>query len=103
MKRVAAVPGDEVEVDAQSLAVTVNGVPQQREASAFCADAAAREAVRDRVARARAAGLPQRTTLREGQVFVLGDCADVSIDSRVWGPLDLDNLKARPLTTVLRK
>ena len=34
-----------------------------------------------------------------GSVYVLGDCADVSVDSRVWGPLRTSEIRARPLNT----
>jgi len=35
-----------------------------------------------------------------GSVYVLGDCADVSVDSRVWGPLRTSEIRARPLNTL---
>ena len=31
------------------------------------------------------------------KVFVMGDCSSVSVDSRVWGPLDTENIRGRPI------
>ena len=42
----------------------------------------------------------EELTVPRGSVYVLGDCADVSVDSRVWGPLRTSELRARPLNTL---
>ena len=39
-------------------------------------------------------------TLPPSQVFVLGDCASVSVDSRVWGSLEKSNIVGRPLMRI---
>ena len=59
-------------------------------------------AVRLRVRRARvpAARLRRLRAVPRGSVYVLGDCADVSVDSRVWGPLRTSEIRARPLNTL---
>ena len=36
-------------------------------------------------------------TVKPGQVAVLGDCAAVSVDSRVWGGLPVEDIVGRPL------
>lgn len=36
-----------------------------------------------------------------GSVFVLGDCPPSSVDSRSWGPLPVENVRARPFVRVL--
>jgi len=35
--------------------------------------------------------------LKDSEYFVLGDCDSVSIDSRVWGPLNENDIKGRPI------
>ena len=42
----------------------------------------------------------EELTVPRGSVYVLGDCADVSVDSRVWGPLRTSEIRARPLNTL---
>lgn len=103
VKRVAAVAGDVVAVDADG-GVAVNGarLPPRPDA---CDEPDARAALRDVLARARREGLAPAAefALRKGEIFVLGDCADVSVDSRVWGPLDAAAVRARPVATVYRR
>ena len=103
VKRVAAVAGDVVAVDADG-GVAVNGarLPPRPDA---CDEPDARAALRDVLARARREGLAPEAefALRKGEIFVLGDCADVSVDSRVWGPLDAAAVRARPVATVYRR
>jgi len=35
--------------------------------------------------------------INSNEIFVMGDCSSVSIDSRVWGPLDRKNIRGRPI------
>ena len=37
------------------------------------------------------------TRVPAGSSFVLGDCGQVSVDSRVWGPLDDADVVGRPV------
>ena len=39
-------------------------------------------------------------TVPEQTVFVLGDCEARSTDSRVWGPLEIRRVVARPVTRI---
>ena len=38
--------------------------------------------------------------IKNDEVFVLGDCSSVSVDSRVWGPLTRDDIVGRPVFRV---
>ena len=42
-------------------------------------------------------------TVEPGEVFVLGDNGQVSVDSRFWGPLETSELRARPVATIFHK
>ena len=39
----------------------------------------------------------QDQTIKQKEVFVMGDCSSVSVDSRVWGPLETKNIVGRPI------
>jgi type IV secretory pathway protease TraF len=43
---------------------------------------------------------PFEGAVPEGATFVLGDCAPVSVDSRVWGPLDDSAVQGRPILRI---
>lgn len=40
---------------------------------------------------------PKDQIVLKEEVFVLGDCSSVSIDSRVWGPLDVNEIVGKPI------
>ena len=87
VKRIAAGPGDTVTIDSSG-AVKINGVaPKERR------DLCGAEPLRliERYIQ------PATITVKEGQVFVLGDCSSVSVDSRVWGPLDTKEIAGKPI------
>ena len=90
VKRIAAIGGDEVEVDRTGGVTVVRG-----------------ETVRVRQSRevppARLVDLlrPGRVVVEQGSYFVTGDNSDVSIDSRCWGVLPRDKLVGRPVLRVL--
>jgi len=90
VKRIAAGPGDTVSVDSSG-AVKVNGVsPAQRR------DLCGAEPLRliERYIQ------PGSFTVKDGQVFVLGDCSSVSVDSRVWGPLQSSEIVGKPIMRI---
>lgn len=91
VKRVAAGPGDTVSVDATG-GVAVNGAP-----AAGRRDLCAEEPLR--LIRRYVTPVADRA-LRDDELFVLGDCGSVSVDSRAWGPLNKEDLVGRPLLRV---
>ena len=101
VKRVAAVAGDRVSVD-DSGSVSVNGMQRRSPAGDRTCDLPeARAELRRVLANARRDGVArEELTVPRGSVYVLGDCADVSVDSRVWGPLRTSEIRARPLNTL---
>jgi signal peptidase I len=91
VKRIAAGPGDSVSVDSTGR-VAVNGV-----ATSGRRDLCDEEPLR----------LIQRyiqpmdnQEIANDQVFVMGDCSSVSVDSRVWGPLQKDDIVGKPLLRI---
>ena len=101
VKRVAAVAGDRVSVD-DTGNVSVNGMQRRSPAGDRTCDLPeARAELRRVLANARRDGVAsEELTVPRGSVYVLGDCADVSVDSRVWGPLRTADIRARPLNTL---
>jgi signal peptidase I len=90
VKRVAAEPGDIVKTT-RSGDVTVNG-----EKPADRRDLCEAEPLKliERYIK------PGEIEVKKNEVFVLGDCSSVSIDSRVWGPLSDDEIVGKPLFRV---
>ena len=101
VKRVAAVAGDRIQVD-DAGSVSVNGMPRRSPTGDRTCDLPeARAELRRVLANARRDGVAREELLvPRGSVYVLGDCADVSVDSRVWGPLRTSEIRARPLNTL---
>ena len=88
VKRVAAGPGDFVTVDASG-SVTVNGIPASGKRD-LCEEEPLRLIQRY-------VKQVENLEVKGDQVFVMGDCSSVSVDSRVWGPLDKNNIVGRPI------
>jgi signal peptidase I len=84
VKRIAAVAGDVVTVRANGQ-VLVNDRADGRNRD-LCAGPGVESYLE-----------PGNLELKPGEVAVLGDCARVSIDSRVWGPLPSGDIVGRPL------
>jgi len=108
LKRVAALPGDTVTLDARTLAVTVNGQParsgDESSNDGVCADAANFRELR-RLYAASHRRLTEEEEDRsfvvpDGSLYVLGDCPAVSVDSRVWGPLPKANVVGKDALTL---
>jgi signal peptidase I len=88
VKRIAAAqPGDTVSVNAAGQ-VTVNDQPVRGRR-----DLCAAEPLRliDKYVK------PNQQVLGKDEVYVLGDCSSVSIDSRVWGALPSSEIVGRPI------
>ena len=92
VKRVAAVGGDEVELT-PSGGIAVSGVPRARP-PLQCADSTPPPGV---FPPPDDGGATTSRVIPKGSIFVLGDCPSRSTDSRVWGPLPVENVVARPL------
>jgi signal peptidase I len=75
VKRIVGLPGEEVRVSAEGI-VTING----------------RRLQESYVEPNRRGGQSGRWRVREDQYFMLGDNRRQSCDSRIWGPLDDDNI-----------
>lgn len=78
VKRVIAIPGDEVEVNAGQ--AVVNGIPEDTHYDIFTSPADVSTA---------------SYRVPEGYVFVLGDNRPGSADSRFFGPIPLSDVKGR--------
>ncbi len=42
----------------------------------------------------------RETLVGRNELFALGDCGGVSVDSRAWGPLPVDRVAGRPLLRI---
>ncbi|CAB9501497.1 Thylakoidal processing peptidase [Seminavis robusta] len=88
VKRVAAGPGDYVSVESTG-SVSVNGV-----AAKGRRDLCEEEPLKliERYVQP-----VDKQDIKKDQVFVLGDCSSVSVDSRVWGPVNKNEIVGKPL------
>ena len=89
VKRVAASSGDRVKVNAAG-EVFVNGKLADGRRD-LC------EAEPLRLIEKYVKETKEEQILGPDEVFVLGDCGSVSIDSRVWGPLKTENIVGKPI------
>jgi len=122
IKRVAAVAGDTVALDPFTGDVLVNGVRRPMPPLA-CADRAQTEAPSMALSMTPSGGsggsggsgssgssgstrtdvtgeVLQSRLVPPNSIFVLGDCPARSTDSRVWGPLPVENVVARPVVRI---
>jgi signal peptidase I len=90
VKRIAAGPGDVVTIESSG-AITINGAAPKENRN-LCAAEPLR--LIERFIQ------PASYTVQEGEVFVLGDCSSVSVDSRVWGPLNAKDIVGKPLLRI---
>jgi signal peptidase I len=84
IKRVAALPGETIEIKGENITIRNNERPD-----GFLWH-------QGEVSERRKTG-DQKVTLGEGEYFVLGDNRDASADSRLWGPLNRKFIVGRPL------
>lgn len=89
VKRIAAAPGDRVTVEANG-EVTVNDQNVVDGRRDLCEAEPLRliekyiEPTKDAI-------------IEKNEVFVMGDCSSVSVDSRVWGPLETKQIVGKPI------
>jgi signal peptidase I len=93
VKRVAAEPGDRVVVHPTGTVqiTTPNGAPRGTYRRDLCDEEP------NRLIQKFLPNSLQETIVQPDTVAVLGDCASVSIDSRVWGSLPTQNIVGRPI------
>ena len=88
IRRVAAVAGDTVDVTEDGL--FVNGALQQE------------EHIYEKTQRYQE-GIDFPVTLKEGEIFVLGDAREHSTDSRIYGPVKIKDTKGTVITLIRRR
>lgn len=91
VKRIAAESGDDVSIDALGK-VLVNQKPAVGRRD-LCQDEPLR--LIEKYVKAR-----EQQQMETDQVFVMGDCSSVSIDSRVWGPLQSSEIVGKPILRI---
>ncbi|OEU17696.1 LexA/Signal peptidase, partial [Fragilariopsis cylindrus CCMP1102] len=94
VKRVVGLPGDiNILLDPTTKEISIDGSPAVGPDRNLCEDEPLR--LIDRfLETGKGKSIEQ---LSSNEVFVLGDCKDVSIDSRVFGVLPKDNIEGKPL------
>jgi len=95
VKRVVAEPGDRFAVGDRVGTVRVNGVAPEGDRNLCTA-----EPLRLIERYIRPTKDDDDAVVPSGGVAVLGDCSSVSIDSRVWGPLPVENIVGKPVMRV---
>ena len=88
VRRVVAVAGDTVDVTEDGL--FVNGALQQE------------EHIYEKTQRYQE-GIDFPVTLEEGEIFVLGDAREHSTDSRIYGPVKIEDTKGTVITLIRRR
>lgn len=89
VKRIAGSPGDRVSVEANGV-VLVNGNNVVEGRRDLCEAEPLRliekyiQPIQDEI-------------IEEDKVFVMGDCSSVSVDSRVWGSLETNQIVGKPI------
>ena len=104
VKRVAASPGDHVRVDSRGSVYVNSRLYDHRQAALAAAGGMGLKDSAE-VCDANGGGVVEKlllapdadTQVPAGSSFVLGDCGQVSVDSRVWGPLDDADVVGRPV------
>lgn len=97
VKRVVGMPGDvDITMDDATKDVSVSGKPAVGPRRDLCEDEPLR--LIDRLLQDGKGKNIER--LGEDEAYVLGDCKDVSVDSRVFGTLPKDNIIGRPVARI---
>lgn len=90
VKRVAAVAGDVVEVGKNGDVKVTNGVENRQTPIRSLCTAEPLGLIKKYVK-------PGVTVVPPNKVLLLGDCSSVSVDGRVWGTLDTNDIVGRPI------
>jgi signal peptidase I len=97
VKRIAGLPGDSYRVRPRLGTVQVNDVSVQNQ---LCSAENGVAKFLPDDASSTTSGNGNNKVIPHDNVLVLGDCGNVSVDSRVWGPLPTSNLVGRPLVRI---
>lgn len=92
VKRIAALPGDHVSVREDG-EVMVNGKNVVKAKRDLCEEEPLRLIEKYIDPR-------EEETIEVKEVFVMGDCSSVSVDSRVWGSLSTDEIVGKPIARI---
>jgi len=96
VKRIAGLPGDTNIKLVQDNNVKINGVDAAGPDRSLCEDEPLR-LIDKLLENGKGKDIDK---LADDELYVLGDCKAVSVDSRVWGALPIEDVKGRPIARV---
>jgi signal peptidase I len=99
VKRLVGLPGDRnIHMDSATNEVSIDGQPVTGPDRTLCLDNNEPLKLIDKLLLTGKG--KQLDQLESNEAYVLGDCKSVSVDSRVFGPLPIDNIAGKPLARI---